>query len=191
MTCCISRRPAYRINTWLISLVCLCSYGCGGGEDTGPPTLHLGSDVCDYCKMIISDQKFAAACIVRATDGRVRSAAFDDIGCLLEYQGSSVEGTIEYLYVTDYDSGVWMDATEAFYIQSPEIRSPMASGIIASQTQADAGRLADRFEGAVLRFNKLGGLADTSTPANLTKEISPTTDTQPTGGDEATLETPK
>jgi len=182
----VSRCPAYHFTALFIALVCACNFGCGGREETGPPTLHLGSDVCDFCKMIISDQNFAAARIVRTTDGRMHSAAFDDIGCLLKYQQSLAGGTLEYRYVTDYDSGAWLEAAQAFYIQSSGIRSPMASGIIASQTQAGADRLADRFEGTVFHFNNLDSHefpsdpeinSDVTTPATQpTKTTSPSKD---------------
>ncbi len=191
----MSRCPAHHLNALLIALVCACNPGCGGRDDTGPPKLHLGSDVCDFCKMIISDQNFAAACVVRSTDGRVRSAAFDDIGCLLEYQRTLADDAIERRYVTDYDSGAWLDATEVFYIQSPDVRSPMASGLIASQTQAGADRLAQRFNGSTHRYEQLGGYLNPDDLENRHEETtasrSQPIDTAPLGGDEATLEIPE
>ncbi len=152
--------------------------------------MHLGSDVCDFCIMIISDANFAAACIVHTPDGRTHTAAFDDIGCLLAFDQANHD-SIDQRYVTDYDSGDWLDATKAFYIQSPDIRSPMASGLIASATQADADRLADRFRGSVLRFDELGTHAEPGGPANTTEETAPatpTTDTEPPGADATTQE---
>ena len=124
----MSRCPIHHVGVWLLALVCIGNPGCDSRDETGPPTLHLGSDVCDSCKMIISDQNFAAACVVRSTDGRARTAAFDDIGCLLAYQRTLTDGTIELRYVADYDYGTWLDAAEAFYVRSPDVRSPMASG---------------------------------------------------------------
>ena len=188
----MSRGSIHPVAVLLISLVCACGPGCGERDETGPPTLHLGSDVCDFCKMIISDQNFAAACVVRTSDGRTRTAAFDDIGCLLAYQRALDGGTIEQRYVTDYDDGEWMNATQAYYIQSPEVRSPMASGIIASRTRAGADQLALRFKGSVYRYDQLGGHADPDVPANRQEETvsnhSQSIDTEPRGGAETTQE---
>lgn len=156
-------------------MLCACNPGCGDRDETGPPTLHLGYDVCDFCKMIISDQNFAAACIVRSTDGRARSVAFDDIGCLLEFQESPADGTIEHAYVTDYDTGDWLNASDALYIQSPDIRSPMASGMIASQTPTGADRLADRFDASVMRFDELGTHTNQGGPGNHSEQAKPAT----------------
>ncbi len=163
----MNRRSAISLAVLALG-ICACASGCGERDDTGPPTLHLGDDVCQFCQMIISDQRFAAACIIKS-DNRSTQAAFDDIGCLLEFEKSNHEGDITHRYVTDYDSGAWLDASTALYIQSPQIHSPMASGIIASQTQAGADRLAQRFAGPVLSFDALSEPTTTSGfPANLT-----------------------
>jgi copper chaperone NosL len=191
----VNRRIHHLAVALLIALVCASNPGCGDREDTGPPTLYLGSDVCEFCKMIISDQNYAAASVIRSTDGRVRTAAFDDIGCLLNYQNSQVDGGVEQTYVADYDDGAWLEADEAFYILSSDIRSPMASGIIASRTQAGADRLADRFKGSVLRFHELADSSGAGTPGNQPEETAPTPTpskhAETPGGDEATEETPE
>ncbi|MCP4068002.1 MAG: hypothetical protein GY741_06945, partial [Phycisphaeraceae bacterium] len=45
--------------------------GCGRDEDPlGPPTIHLGEDMCSICSMIISDRRYAGAIVMRR-DGRV------------------------------------------------------------------------------------------------------------------------
>ncbi len=128
--------------------------GCGDRQDTGPPDLHLGEDVCDFCSMIISDQRFAAACVIRDADDRRHTAAFDDIGCLLAMD-TTLQDSIEHRYVVDYNTGEWATASQATFIISPEIRSPMASGIIASQSSEDAAELAKRFKGTTRRYDEL------------------------------------
>ncbi len=128
--------------------------GCSERQDAGPPELHLGEDVCDFCSMIISDQAFAAACVIRQSDGRWHTAAFDDIGCLLAFDKTQHD-PIEQRYVTDYNTGQWILASQATFIISPGIRSPMASGMIASQSTEGTAELAKRFNGTTSRYDDL------------------------------------
>jgi nitrous oxide reductase accessory protein NosL len=186
----VNRISTHYVTACLIALVCVGNPGCSGRDEPGPPQLHLGSDVCDFCKMIISDQHFAAACIVRTPDDRFHTAMFDDIGCLLVFDQAKHD-SIEHRYVTDYDSGDWLDAAQAFYIQSQDVRSPMASGIIASQTQAGAEGFADRFNSSVLRFNELGGHTGPGDPENRREDTTTTTHPIPNAsqeGDDAASE---
>jgi copper chaperone NosL len=176
----LKRGPTPSLALALFSLISAGMIGCGERDETGPPTLNLGSDVCDSCKMIISDPNFAAACVVRTPDGRTFAVAFDDIGCLLDYQRALADGIIEQRYAADYNSGAWLDAGEAFYIQSPDIRSPMASGIIASKTREGVDRLAQRFKRPVLSFDELDGLVGPTDPARRRNPDAATTSPLPT-----------
>lgn len=163
--------------------------GCGERREAGPPDIRLGDDVCDFCSMIISDQNFAAACVLRQADGRWHTAAFDDIGCLLAFDKIQHD-SIEQRYVADYNTGAWVIASQANFVLSPNIRSPMASGIIACQSIEDADELAKRFEGTTGRFDELDsdvgrGAPDVKPVEAVTTQTLPTGPTPPGGADAA------
>ncbi len=120
----------------------------------GPPApvdVEAG-DTCSRCRMTISERRYAAELI--KADGTVLK--FDDIGCL---RRSALEPRADWrpvaMFVTDYETGRWIPARRAHYAQAPAIQSPMASGIIALESEATAARYARRYGVSVLSFEQL------------------------------------
>lgn len=126
-------------------------HGCGEEPQVAPPQIAWGQDICHACGMIISDDRFAAGLVVAGVDGSLRTLAFDDIGCLLEYETGEA-GRIAARYVRDFGAGQWRHAEAAAYLHSTELHSPMAFGLAALDTEADARALAGRYPGEVLDF---------------------------------------
>lgn len=113
----------------LILLVLLGFVACKEKRDTGPQIIHYGEDVCERCKMIISDKRFAAQYIPQ----RGEAKKFDDIGCMMESLGEEKKdgGGVLAVYVTDYVTGEWIDGGKAFYLENTELKTPMGYGIAA------------------------------------------------------------
>lgn len=113
----------------LILLVVLSFTACRDKIETGPHVIHYGEDVCERCKMIISDKRFAAELV----DQKGEALMFDDVGCMADYmKGSEKEGAKPLaMYVTDFGTGEWIDAGMAFYLLNPELKSPMGYNIAA------------------------------------------------------------
>jgi copper chaperone NosL len=114
---------------------------CAAGE-IKPEPIEAG-DMCSFCKMAISEKRFAAEII---TDDE-RVLKFDDIGCLLRYRqqaGSGLKSAA--VYVTDYDSREWLKADAAFFVKSKTIKTPMGSGITAFADRSKAGSESLRFD---------------------------------------------
>lgn len=105
---------------------------CREKIDTGPHVIHYGEDVCERCKMIISDKRFAAQLV----DQKGKALKFDDVGCLSAYlkESGGEGGMPHFMYVTDFATGEWLDAGKAFYLLNPELRSPMGYNIAAFGT---------------------------------------------------------
>ena len=113
----------------LILLVLLGFVACKDRVDTGPQAVRFGEDVCERCKMIISDRRFAAQYITQSGEAK----KFDDAGCMIDYlreAGKGVESALA-VYVTDYGTGEWLEAGKAFYLRNPELKSPMGYNIAA------------------------------------------------------------
>ncbi len=104
------------------------------------------ADVCAFCKMAISEKRYAAEMI----DAGGNVLKFDDIGCMIRFaEQRGWIGQPPTRFVRDYDTQVWLEASRATFVRSSEIASPMANGLIAVQDPAKAKQHAARFHGTV------------------------------------------
>jgi copper chaperone NosL len=122
-----------------------CSATACTAQADGPPAIVLDRDACSHCGMLISEARHAAA--FRAPDGATR--VFDDIGCLRDAAGGATAGLRVWVHDTSDES--WLDAGEATFVVSPDIRTPMAGGVAAFRHAADAERAATKYRGRVVR----------------------------------------
>ena len=112
-----------RVVCWALAVALLA--GCGGGPGGGPPGILYGQDICDRCRMVISEERHAAG---SRHEGRVYR--FDDTGCLLGFLDSGQESASGTAWVHD-ENAAWLPAEEAWFVIDPEGGTPMASGILA------------------------------------------------------------
>lgn len=155
-----ARLVARRVGGWLwvvtVCVLALLLVGCSRGQtEIKPPDIRYGEDKCADCDMIISEPRFAAAAMHDVGGGTYESLLFDDIGDLLRYMKENPDLKYVASYVHDYDTEAWVDANKAIYVQSSEIRTPMASGLAASDTQTKAEALATQFNGTVMDWTTL------------------------------------
>ena len=122
-----------------VLVVTLGSAACGGGEPR-PGPLVLDEDACSFCRMAISQRELAAEAVTPG--GRVER--FDDIGCLLDWRQEHEvpEGTA--FSVVDFTTGDWLDATDAGYLRSRAMPTPMGSGLAAFASREAAAAAAER-----------------------------------------------
>ena len=109
--------------------------------------------------MAISDRSFAAEIV--QLNGRV--AKFDDIGCMLRYalrENLRPSAAVAF-YVMDFQTQRWLPATEAVYLRSEQLHSPMASGLAAFATPEAADKLAQEFPGQIYQFQQLWEVIET------------------------------
>ncbi len=107
--------------------------GCGGEPAGGPPEIQYGLEECGHCRMIISEEKHAAAIFDQAGV----ATRFDDVGCLLDYlQAQSM--TPASAWVHDHASGAWIAAEPAFFVRDPRGTTPMGSGWLAFSSRQEA-----------------------------------------------------
>lgn len=121
-------------------------------EKPKPVDIDLG-DMCQSCKMAISQKKYAAEFVDK--DGAVFK--FDDIGCMSRFvRQRGLEDKVEAWFVVDYRTQRWLQAENATYIKSASLPSPMGSGLIAVENRADAEEYAQKYQGQILTFGDLG-----------------------------------
>ena len=66
--------------------------GCRPVDLSRPPAVRFGEEACASCRMIISDERFAAA-LVTATGEILK---FDDIGCLIRQEADQARPEVVY-----------------------------------------------------------------------------------------------
>lgn len=140
---------------YLLTLFLLLA-GCAQGQAMiEPPTILYGEDRCAECGMIISDPRFASSLLYEISEGRYASLLFDDIGDMLVYTAKHPEQKIVAWYVHDYANEEWLDATQAYFMTSPAIQTPMGHEIAAHATQTAAQAMADELHGLVVDWSAL------------------------------------
>ena len=107
----------------------------------GPRALGLGRDVCQHCHMTVADLRFGGELVL--TTGKI--LAFDDAGCLAAFvEDASVDADrVHSVWVVDFlrpDS--LLVATEAVYLRSGALSTPMRFDVIATRPGPSADSLA-------------------------------------------------
>jgi copper chaperone NosL len=127
--------------------------GCQPVDRSRPPPLRFGQEACAQCRMIISDERFAAALTTEAGD----TAKFDDVGCLVQHEAERFRASTAY-WVRDFKADGWLSARDATFVRSKQIASPMGFGLAAMRMPPAAGEIDGDSRPLSLRFHELPGL---------------------------------
>ena len=95
---------------------------------SGPPppaALDTKNDSCAWCRMAISEARFAGQIVAAAEE----PLFFDDIGCLAHFVTGAKAGTVTY--VADHRTRTWVRADAALYTEVASLATPMGSHLIA------------------------------------------------------------
>lgn len=124
---------------------------CNSNASTepAPPTIHYGEDLCEFCNMIISEERFAAGYLTQDGEERI----FDDIGGMFQYHRQMQED-VRAFFVHDYEDRSWIRAEKAYYVLSEELPTPMLFGIVACSESEKAELIASKSGGEVLTFDE-------------------------------------
>jgi nitrous oxide reductase accessory protein NosL len=103
--------------------------GCSKKSNDGSAAkMHWDRDMCERCKMAVSERKYAVQAI-NPKSGKVYK--FDDIGCTVlwfDEEHISWKDTAK-IWITDAKTGEWIDARRAKY--TDDSITPMAYGFAA------------------------------------------------------------
>lgn len=102
---------------WILLPIVVLLFGFTACEKKNPTELHSvhwDRDMCERCKMVVSDRQHAAQVINPATK---RSYMYDDMGCaILWFDEEKIEWADKAkIWVTDISTGKWIDARTALY----------------------------------------------------------------------------
>lgn len=117
----------------LLGIVLLLLFSCS----VSPNEIDFGKDQCSFCSMGIVDKTHAAQIVT----SKGKQYKYDAIECLIHdiQDEDLVTVKLAYVLVADYsNSGAMINATEAHYLISPNISSPMGAFLSAFGTKESA-----------------------------------------------------
>ena len=100
---------------------------CASGAPA-PATLDTKNESCAWCRMAVSDARFAGQIVAPSQEPRF----FDDVGCLAHFIAAAKarpSGTVAY--VADHRTRTWVRAEAALYTEVASLATPMGSHLIA------------------------------------------------------------
>lgn len=106
---------------------------------------------CTFCNMVIKDQLHASKAALESG----KALYFDAIECLLNYNNSNPTAKIQSFYVINYANGKFIDATQATYLKSKAIKSPMGANLSAFATKSTAEKTAKEKAGKLFTWSQL------------------------------------
>lgn len=128
---------------------------CGGGDPI-PVDIYPEEDVCQTCRMLIIDQRFAAECVMK----KGRAKKFDDPICMIRFfdmaktLGIAKREGVKAYFVKDYDTKEWIDARKAHFVKA-NVVTVMGYGVVSFKTKARAVQFAEEYNGTLLKFDDM------------------------------------
>lgn len=119
-----------------------------------PEPLVMGKDACHSCKMTLVDNKFGAEIVTKK--GKIYK--FDDLNCMLKFYNAgheSKENISNCLVAVYTDPTQLIDATNAFYVESELVKSPMAANIAAFSNMQEMEKFNVEWKGKTLAWSEL------------------------------------
>lgn len=134
----------------VLLLGCLFLVSCG---NKGPQAIKLNSDNCDYCKMSISDGRFACELVTE----KAKVYKFDDINCMMGFKGENADKVknADY-YISDFISpNTLTSAQNMQYVEGENIGSPMGGNIAAFSNKDSSDFYKQSLECNTLTWNDI------------------------------------
>ena len=145
-----SPKPIARKSVVIASVVLLTLASCSAE----PQAIAFGKDLCDECKMTIMDPKFGGEVVTKK--GKVFK--FDDAHCLANFMksGKVADGDIaQTVFLNHQENNTFLNAAEAQFVVSPQLKSPMNSNAAAFADKGTADQKATQVSGTVMNWNTL------------------------------------
>ncbi len=111
--------------------------------------IEYGHQACDYCRMSIVDERYAAQ--LQTSKGKTYS--FDALECLINYKHENEETAYQQELVTDYNTPKKLIPAEGAYIvRSKKLPSPMGAYLTAVPTKSEAEKLVEINGGQIFTY---------------------------------------
>ena len=148
----MSRGLKRRVLLWTWCLIIGVAVLANCQRQTVEPVALAPEDMCSFCKMAISEKRYAAEFI----DSEGQPFKFDDIGCMVSFiKSKGDKDRISAYFVMDFDDRQWLKAGAAYYVHSTELQTPMSGQLVAFKDEARATEAVGKYHGKLLRFDDL------------------------------------
>ncbi len=139
-------KPIYKHLSVIVLLLFLIS--C----NVSPKPIDYGSDGCHFCKMTIVDKLHAAEVVTKK--GKVYK--FDAAECMVNFLKDFDTSKVQ-LYLSNYYTKpeVLIDATQATFLFSENVPSPMGAFLTAFKTKEDAQKVQSTEGGELYTWKEL------------------------------------
>lgn len=132
----------------LLFIICLSIFGC----QTGPQPIEYGVDGCHFCKMTIVDKIHAAEIVTQK--GKVYK--FDASECMVNFIKEFDTSQIAHYLSNNYlEAESLIDATQATFLISENIPSPMGAYLSAFKSNEDALNIQKEKGGTIYSWSEL------------------------------------
>ena len=119
---------------------------------TKPQPIEYGTDGCQFCSMTIVDRQHASQIVTK----KGKTFKFDSVECMLNYIKEVDNNKVSLFLVNDYSQpGKLVDATEAIYLISEGIPSPMGEFLTGFNTKENAIIAQKLHKGELLSWDEL------------------------------------
>jgi len=117
-----------------------------------PLPIEYGVDGCHFCRMTIVDKLHAAEVVTQK--GKVYK--FDATECMINFRDEFDISTIKLYLSNDYsEPGALIDATQATFLISKNVPSPMGGFLSAFKNKEDAVKVQEKKEGKLYSWDEL------------------------------------
>jgi copper chaperone NosL len=116
-----------------------------------PQPIQVGQDNCAYCKMLIVDDRYGAEIVSRK--GKVFK--YDSIECMTAalLRQDIPEDKVHTILVVDFEKpGNLLPVSQAVFVRSRTLRSPMGLNLSAFQDTAIAERIMELYYGQAITW---------------------------------------
>lgn len=119
-----------------------------------PEPIKYGKDNCNYCKMTITDNRFASELLTNK--GKIYK--FDEISCMLAFASEQeLDSTkINGMYITDYcPNNNLINKNSMIFMLSDSLKSPMGGNVAAFSSKDSLKKYSDKISGKTLTWDEV------------------------------------
>ena len=137
-----------KYNRLISYVLILVFFGC----NSDPVPIEYGVDACHFCRMTIVDKIHAAEVVTKK--GKVYK--FDASECMINFMDEFDTSTIKLYLSNNYtEPEVLIDATQATFLISRNVPSPMGGFLSAFRTKEDALKVKEQKGGKIYNWEEL------------------------------------
>ncbi len=117
-----------------------------------PQDINYGEDACHFCRMTIVDKQHGAEIVTK----KGKAYKFDASECMINHLAEIDSTTVGLYLINDFNTpGELIDATEATFIISKNIPSPMGGFLSGLASKEEAETLQKEKQGELYSWNEL------------------------------------